>query len=112
MNSRPSASGSAAGTNPLTRKEEAMHEPKAVHDVIAKFDAAIADVRTHLLHALGADEQQLAHDTEAAAKPLAAEVKQDAVNLAEETLTHAPAKPAETPAGTTTPPAGASQIGA
>jgi hypothetical protein len=77
-----------------------MHEPKAVHDLIAKFDAAIADVRTHLLHALGADEHQLAHDTEAAAEPLVAEVKQDAVNLAEEAVSGAPAKPAETAAST------------
>lgn len=74
---------------------------------VEEFDAAYHRLRAHLLHALGADEHQLAHDTEAAAKPLAAEVKQDAVNLAEQTLTGAPAKPATAPPGTTTPPAGA-----
>lgn len=72
-----------------------MHEPKAIHDIITKFDAAWTEARTHLLHALGADEEQLAHDTETAAKPLLAETKQDAVNLAEEAVTGAPAKPAE-----------------
>lgn len=77
---------------------------------VEEFDAAYHRLRAHLLHALGADEQQLAHDTETAAKPLVAEAKQDAVNLAEETLSGAPAKPAKpaetAPATeTTVPPA-------
>lgn len=62
---------------------------------IEDFDAAYHRVRAHLLHALGDDEQQLVHDTETAAKPLVAEVKQDAVNLAEEAVSGAPAKPAQ-----------------
>lgn len=58
------------------------------------FDASYHKLRAHLLHTLGADEQQLAHDAATAAKPLVAETKQDAVNLVEETVSGAPAKPA------------------
>ena len=72
---------------------------------IEDFDAAYHRVRAHLLHALGDDEHQLAHDAETAAKPLVAEARQDAVNLAEQAVTGAPAKPAETPAADTTGPA-------
>jgi hypothetical protein len=64
--------------------------------LIEEFDVRAASIRAHFLHAIGVDEHQLAHDTETAAKPLVAEVKQDAVNLAEEAVSGAPAKPAET----------------
>lgn len=69
---------------------------------IEDFDAAYHRVRAHLLHALGDDEHQLAHDAATAAKPLVAEAKQDAVNLAEQAITGAPAKPAGFDAATAT----------
>lgn len=58
------------------------------------FDASYHKLRAHLLHTLGLDEHQLAHDAAAAAKPIIAEAEQDAKNLAEETVSGAPAKPA------------------
>lgn len=70
---------------------------------VEEFDAAYHRLRAHLLHALGTDEHQLAHDAETAAKPLVTEAKQDAVNLAETAITGAPAKPAETTTAETKP---------
>jgi hypothetical protein len=40
---------------------------------VEEFDAAYHKVRAHLLHTIGTDEQQLAHDTATAAKPPVAE---------------------------------------
>lgn len=45
------------------------------------FDASYHKLRAHLLHTLGIDEHQLAHDAETAAKPLVAEAEHDADSL-------------------------------
>ena len=66
------------------------------------FDASYHKLRAHLLHTLGIDEHQLAHDTAAAAAPIVAEAEQDAKNLAEEAVSGAPAKPAGFDAATAT----------
>lgn len=73
--------------------EITQHIKQAFED----FDASYHKLRAHLLHTLGIDEHQLAHDTAAAAKPLVAEAEQDAKNLAEEAVSGSPAKPAQTP---------------
>jgi len=65
-----------------------------IRQAFEDFDASYHKLRAHLLHTLGLDEHQLAHDAETAAKPVLAEAEQDAKNLAEEAATGAPAKPA------------------
>lgn len=74
-----------------------------IKQAFEEFDASYHKLRAHFLHALGADEKQLAQDTETAAKPLIAEAKQDAVNLVEEAVSGAPAKPADTTTATAAP---------
>lgn len=58
--------------------ELTQHIKQAFED----FDASYHKLRAHLLHTLGLDEHQLAHDAAAAAKPVLAEAEQDAKNLA------------------------------
>ena len=65
-----------------------------IRQAFEDFDASYHKLRAHLLHTLGIDEHQLAHDAAAAAKPVLVEAEQDAKDLAEEAATGAPAKPA------------------
>ena len=51
---------------------------------VEEFDAAYHRLRAHLLHALGVDERQLAHDAETAAKPVVAEVEHDAATAVQQ----------------------------
>ena len=53
------------------------------------FDASYHKLRAHLLHTLGIDEHQLAHDTETAAKPVVAEAEHDAAAVVEQAATNA-----------------------
>lgn len=57
---------------------------KLIHEAVAKFDAIVHELRAHLLHSLGVDEKQLAHDAEAAAKPVVAEAKHDAETVVQQ----------------------------
>ena len=63
--------------------EITQHIKQAFED----FDASYHKLRAHLLHVLGVDEHQLAHDAAAAAKPVVAEAEQDAKDLAGQATT-------------------------
>lgn len=58
-----------------------------IRQAFEDFDASYHKLRAHLLHTLGIDEHQLAHDAENAAKPLVAEVEHDAASAVQQAAT-------------------------